>query len=237
MNSATSPLTRGEFETRLLAAADRYPFEETRLAKLLATGRCPPSMVRGYAEALHKGSYEFNGLLAALVEAAPDREARGILLDNLLEEEGIVVQVGRGLVAYPQSRHVAWAERFLRACGGAPPSDGHAAGDKGLPAGRVAELLKDGRWLEAVSFLLIGMEMNFGKVCALLSERFSGLGYAARDLVFFEAHTHADEKHAREALDIVLDRAVDLAAQQACLDAAQAGARDWWLRHGGRAPS
>ena len=226
-----APVSRAAFEEQLVAAAGRYPFEDTRLHHLLAAGRCPPAMLRRYARALHQGAVDFCGLLAALVEAAPDREARGVLLDNLMEEEGIVLRPGRGLERNPQQRHAAWAERFVLACGGGVEGAGAPAG--GLATGHVGALLDEGRWLEAVSFLLVGQEMAFSSVSARLAALFGDLGFARRDLVFFEAHIHADRRHAREALDLVLDRAVTAGQQRACVAAAEAGARDWWLRHGG----
>jgi pyrroloquinoline quinone (PQQ) biosynthesis protein C len=235
MNSATErPFSRAEFERRLLGATGSWSFADTRFYRLLAAGRCPPSLLQRYAAATYRGARLFCASLAALAAAAPDPGAKLVLLENLMEEEGVDLLPGTGLRVRPGRGHVALAERFVAACGGfrdAAESPAHHALDPGR------DMLNQGRWLDACAFLLIGQELNFSSICALMVPPLRRHGIAARDLAFFQVHIAADAKHGREALDLLLERARTAAEQKGCIDAATAGARTWFDRHGAGAPA
>jgi pyrroloquinoline quinone (PQQ) biosynthesis protein C len=234
MNSTTDLLPRAEFERRLLAAIERYPADGTRFYRLLTTGRCPQAMLRRYALATARAAALFCSTVATLVDSAPDTEARLVLLENLLEEEGIFLKADKGLVVRDEKRHTALALRFVRACGG---DEGDVAALEAAPQpiapGR--RMLAEGRWLEGAAFLLIGQELKFGVTSGQLFEALKGQGLSARDLAFFAVHIEADAKHGRQALDLVLDRAATRVDQEAAIRAAEAGAREWFRMHGGAA--
>lgn len=228
MNSATEPLPRAEFERRLIAAIDAWPCRATRFYRLVASGRCPPSVMRRYAQSTYLSAKLFCASIAEMVQKAPDRDARLTLIENLLEEEGGVIRSDRGLIVRADRSHPALALRFLKACGGDDGEDEprHATGE-----GRA--LLAAGRWLEAVAFLLVGQELRFAETSAALFRALRDHGFAARDLAFFAVHETADAAHGRQALDLVLDRAVTRDQQEAAIAAAGAGARAWFDAHGG----
>jgi pyrroloquinoline-quinone synthase len=236
MNSSIEPtLGRADFEQALLAAIDGWPCEQTRFYRLVDTGRCPAPVMLRYARSTFLSATLFCASIAELIDKAPDAAARLILLENLLQEEGIHLRPDRGLVVRPETRHPALALRFLRACGGDEAEDEAAVGDALHATAPGRALLSEGRWLEAVSFLLIGQELLFGSVSARLFDVLRRRGFADRDLAFFAVHVEADLEHGRQALDLVLDRARDGATQRACIDAAAAGARHWFEMHGGGA--
>jgi pyrroloquinoline-quinone synthase len=233
MNSTTElRLDRHDFEQALLAAIAPWPIERTRFYRALTTRRCPPSLLRRYARSTYLGATLFCSTIADLVDKAPDRDARLILLENLLEEEGIHLNARRGLVVRPEARHPALALRFLRATGVEDMSEEDAFGDGLHATGPGRDMLAEGRWLEAVAFLLIGQELKFATTAELLLKALGRQGFSDRDLAFFAVHIEADAEHGQQALDLVLDRAATAHDQQACIAAAGAGARHWFDSHG-----
>jgi pyrroloquinoline quinone (PQQ) biosynthesis protein C len=232
LSTIERPLTRDAFEAGLVSAIAGYPADSTRFYRLVASGRCPRSVLLRYARSTYVSASLFCASIAEMVDKAPDGAARLVLLENLLEEEGIFLQPSRGLVIRPEKRHPALAARFLRACGGSE-EDAEAGGLTATGPGRA--MLAEGRWLEAVSFLLVGQELKFATGAGQIFELLRGQGLAARDLAFFAVHVEADSAHGRQALDLVLDRARTAGEQRACIAAAGAGARHWFEMHGGSA--
>lgn len=233
MPSGTDPLLdRAAFEAALLAEVDAWPAERTRFVRLVSTGRCPKGVLLRYARSTYLSASLFCASIAEMVDKAPDVQARLILLENLLEEEGIHLRPDRGLVVRPEVRHPALALRFLRACGGEEPPGEEAFGDALHATAPGRTMLAEGRWLEAVAFLLVGQELKFAHGSGVIFEALRRHGFADRDLAFFAVHIEADMEHGRQALDLVLDRAATAAEQRACIAAAAAGARHWFEMHG-----
>jgi pyrroloquinoline quinone (PQQ) biosynthesis protein C len=232
MTAAIEPWPRPEFERRLSAAAGGGADGggTLRLLRLVESGRCPPTVLRDYVSGIVRGARTFIRTLTVLIEAAPDAEARLVLLENLMEEEGVALRRGHGIVVHPHRGHIHLAERLAKAVG-APLPDADAAG--GIDGERVAGLVDQGRWLEAVAFLLVGQEAGFPAVAARMHAAFRRMGYAAEDLMFFQVHQSADERHGAQALALVAARARSRAEQEAALASAAAGRRDWVARHGG----
>jgi len=224
-------LSRAAFERALLDAVDAWPCEETRFYQLAMRGRCPGPMLVRYARSTYLSAKLFSSSLAQMIELAPDSEARLILLENLMSEEGIHLSPDRGLVVRSEQRHVALALRFLRAVAG----DGADPESNALHAtGQGRAMLAEGRWLEAVANLLVGQELKFGTASVLLLNALRQCGLQERDLAFFAVHADLDCEHGREALDLVIDRARTRVDQERCIRAAHDGARQWFEMHGGR---
>ncbi len=229
MNIATeSPLPREAFERRLLAAAGAYPYWTSRFFRLVASGHCPPAVLRRYAASCAVSARKLFSTFSTMITTAPDAEAKLVILRNLMEEQGIHLNA-EGLQVRPARAHDALARRFLAACGGDP--DDPAAGRHATEPGR--RLLAEGRWLEGISFLLIGQELGFSEASRLMLEALRQYGFSNRDLAFFAVHVEADCAHGRQALDLVLDRARTRAEQEACIAAVDDGARIWFETHGG----
>lgn len=223
--AATEPIAGKQFRDALRAARQVAPVAESRLVRLLANRRSPSRLLKAFALQVHHGALEFPGLLAALIEHAPDPAAKAVLMENLLEEQGLQLVPGKGLVPKPEACHSQWSARFLRACGGDPDASELHAGRSGSET--THKLLSDDRWLEAVAYLLIGQEATFGEFAAELGAALRERGFADDDVVFFSRHAVADQAHGEQALDLVVTRAHSLAQQRATLEAAALGARHW----------
>jgi pyrroloquinoline quinone (PQQ) biosynthesis protein C len=225
-------LSRTAFADALVGAGDEYSLFDTRLFSFFARESCPRSVLLTYARSIHELAPRFCATLSLLIEAAPDAEARLVLLHNLMEEEGIHLSPDKGLIVRPDRRHPALALRLVLACGGsaedAPARDADTLG----PA---RGMLAEGRWTEAVAFLLVGQELKFGRASDWLFEQYRRHGIAERDLAFFAVHGVADCRHGQEAIDLLLDRVHDRDEQERCIAAARAGAKHWFEKMGGAA--
>ena len=223
-------LPRTRFRAALLEAIADIRAEDTRLHRLLMARRCPPAVLRGYALATVRSTELFCATLAEMIEKAPDREARLVLLENLLEEEGMFVQGSKGIVHRPEASHPALARRFAAAVGA--EGDGlearHATG-----AGRA--MLAKGEWVEAVAHLLIGQELLFAETAPAMARALEANGLDTRDVAFFWVHETADREHGEQALEMVLRHAQGRQQQERCIAEARAGALAWLEAHGGRA--
>lgn len=232
MSTVIDLMPRPEFEARLISAADEGDLFGLRLLRLLESGRCPAPVAQKYATSVVRGARNFIRTLTVLIDTAPDVEAKLILLENLMEEEGIALRRGHGLVVLPQRHHVALAERFAIAVGADLPDRDEAGG---IDSDKAIRLAGQGRWVEAVSFLLVGQEAGFAPLSARMHAAFLRMGYPVEELRFFQVHMTADERHGAEALALVSARASSRAEQDAAILAAAAGRRDWLRRHGGEA--
>ena len=222
-------LDRNAFEAALLEAIAPYNVEDTRFYRLVESGRYPPSLMLRYAQATHRSAELFCATLSAMAEQAPDEPARLVLLENLMEEEGIELRAGKGLVVRPERRHPELAMRFVRACEGEPDSA------SANPIADVFDILAEKRWTEAVGFLLIGQELKFAEASQKLFQLLRGRGFRDYDLAFFAVHGTADLEHGRQAIELVLNNARARDEQERSIAAAGAGARHWFEMHGGAA--
>ncbi len=223
------PLPQEEFRSQLVAAIDSMRAEDSRLYRLLKTGRCPPKVLRAYAEATVVSAELFCASLAEMVEKAPDPASRMVLLENLLEEEGLSIVPSSGLRSRPETSHPSLARRFARAVGASehPVAAVHAAN-----AGR--DMLASGDWVGAIAHLLLGQELHFADAAPAMAEALEAAGVARHDVAFFWVHKTADREHGEQALDIVLRTATTRAEQERCISEARAGAEAWMDAHGGR---
>jgi pyrroloquinoline-quinone synthase len=239
MNSATEALrfnapmlSPEELRSRLLDAISGWRFEDTRMYALLHSGRCPPQVMRRYAAATYHSAKLFCATIAEMVDKAPDAHARLILLENLMEEEGIILKPQQGLVTRASQSHPALAMRFVEACGGSA-ADITAQTQHATGPGR--QLLAQGQWTLAVANLLVGQELKFATVSGQIFDALRGYGLSAHDLAFFAVHVTADQQHGDQALQLVIDHCATRDEQDAAIAAASDGARTWFEMHGGAA--
>jgi len=229
MNFPTEMLSHEEFSEALLNAVAEFPLEDTRAYQLMISRKCPRPFIQEYACSAYKAASFFCEILPELIEQAPNDKARLTLLKNLLEEEGIHISSSKGLIVQNEARHTALALRFLDACGASQRL-------KKTPGNRLSparKYLSEGRWLEAVAFIMIGLELPFAHNSTLIMNSLIGQGYAAKDLVFFAIHRDADKRHGQEALDIVINNSHSREQQDAAIQAAREGTRHVFSIHGG----
>lgn len=229
---AAAPLDRVAFRNRLVAAVHNWPCENTRLYALFNSGHCPRPLLLRYALATYHSANLFTATIAEMVERAPSASARLVLLENLMEEEGIFLRSSTGLVVRPERRHPALALRFLKACGG---DESMLRSDVKHATGPGRQMLREGRWVEAVANLLVGQELRFSDAARLIRDALLKNGFSAHDVAFFTVHIDADMQHGEEALNLVLDHAHSRCEQEAAIAAAESGSRHWFTLHGGAA--
>jgi pyrroloquinoline quinone (PQQ) biosynthesis protein C len=230
----SQPLSREALAEALLGAVKPYRFEDTRFHAILAKGPAPPRILARFACGTYALATQFVGMLATMVATAPDPHARLLLLENLLEEEGIVLKPSRGLAVRPAARHVNLARRFVAACG-VNPDTVELERWPAQAMNRARTLIAQDRWVEATAYLLIGNELKAGEACPAIVELLIAQGFAERDVAFFEVHIEADQSHGQEAVAMVCDAATDRKTQEAAIRAAGDGARAWFDNYGGRA--
>jgi pyrroloquinoline-quinone synthase len=232
MHSAIEPalLSQTDLRSQLLVAISEWRFEDTRLCAVLRTGKCPPSILRRYAAATYRSAKLFCATIAEMVSTAPDAQARLILLENLLEEEGIILKPQQGLVTRASQSHPALALRFLKACGGSAAEVNLETRHATAP-GR--QMLARGQWTLAVANLLVGQELKFATTSGQLFDALRMNGLTAHDLAFFAVHGKADQEHGEQAMQLVMDHCETRADQEAAIAAARNGAWLWFEMHGG----
>ena len=212
--------------------------------ELLAVGHVPEMIehpfIRGIAEgryekkALHEYAQELIGLaagfpahLAALFARCDHAEARRVILENLLEEEGVIsFGTSTGLVIDPHRRHAAMGNRFLKAFGvdsiTTPP-----------PAGQwLTNELQAGRWLGPFAYFCVGIEANvpasFRLIAAGLQTHY---GLHEEDLEYFTEHFIADERHGEHGAAIAAAAATTEALRTEALTGARRGGQAWLHLH------
>lgn len=225
MSSATEQSFVGE----LLAVARPYAVEANPMIVALRSGTCPRHVIRQYAEGLARTAIQFPRELAAVLSICNRWEVRTAILGNLLEEEGIVAyEPGRGVVARETRSHGAMAMRFAAAAGADLRS---ASSEPELASRWYDAAIRSGNWIGAFAFFSIGFEANipetFRQVHAALLEHY---GFAPEDLEFFTEHMSADERHGREAAEL-LERVVSPEERALAIDGARRGGLAWWMQH------
>lgn len=213
-----------EFKQILINEVRKYSFTNTRLYRILESGKCSNFIARKIAESMLNTAYAFYPILAELIDLAPNNQAKFILLSNLMEEEGILLRKSQGLVVKPELRHSGLAERVFFATGGTSlPERVNPEVFK-----QTREYLRQGKWVEAVAYTLVGHEMPSSEYCKEIVPLLKGLGYSQRDLAFFSIHVDADERHGQEAIDLVVENATTYHLQMSALEAASTGCSSWY---------
>lgn len=229
MLTAIEAATAEDFSQALRRAVAVDLSGEPRLCRLLAHPESPLRVLQGFARSVLAGARAFPGLLAALIEHAPNPQAQMVLTRNLLGEEGMCVVPGRGIVSRPELRHLAWAEAFARACGCDEASAGQA--NFSIDASRLATLSQREGWLRAVAYFLLGQEGSFARVCPLIEQALRRRGLPPEALVFFERHAEQDLEHGDEALQLLVANVQNDVQRDACLLEARRGAEHWFAQY------
>lgn len=215
------------FAKQLLAAGHVPEIIEHPFVRGIVEGRYPKESLYAYAQELIGLAAGFPARLAELFARCDHAEVRRVILENLLEEEGVVsFGAVNGLVIDPQRRHAAMGDRFLKALGaGCVPTP--------PPAGQwLTTELQAGRWLGPFAYFCVGIEANVPATFRLLA---AGLrthyGLHEEDLEYFTEHFIADERHGEHGAEIAAAAATTQALQQEALTGAQRGGQAWWHFH------
>ncbi len=217
----------GDFKQQLLAAGKvpeiiRHPF-----VRGIADGSYPKEALHFYAQELIALAASFPAQLATLFARCDNENARQVILQNLLEEEGVVsFGTATGLVIDPQRRHTALGARFLKAFGVDNPTSPSPTGQW------LTNELQAGRWLGPFAYLSIGIEANIPATFRLLYEGLhTHYGLCDEELEFFIEHFSADERHAEHGAAVAATAATTAAARLEALAGAQRGGQAWLHFH------
>ncbi|MDX2034059.1 MAG: iron-containing redox enzyme family protein [Blastocatellia bacterium] len=213
---------------QLLEAARSPDITRNEFVRGIAEGRYPKTALGEYARDLQALAGALPPTLAMLYSRCDNERARRVLLENLLEETGVVAFDSQaGLQIASERVHVAMAARFLNATGA-------DAGDAAAPSSGewISRELAQGRWLGPFAYICIGIEANVPPAFRLL---YAGLrshyGFSEDDLTFFIEHFIADEKHGAHGAQVAAAAADTDARRQEAFRGAQRGALAFWHLH------
>ena len=226
--------TELSFRARVIVEAERWPLEESRLVRLLCSRRCSENFLRSFALTAYGAATYFIESVARLFCITPAGPLRQFLLENFLEEAGARVTTQRTVECVAAAEHVVWLARFAHACGisdeelRASLSDGK----RPKPDGHY-RLIRERKWLESCSYLLVGQERQIPQLFGPLVPAFQARGFSDEDIVFFYNHIEADRVHGERGLKLVVEAADTEEKRALVLKYVALGARDNWLALGG----
>ena len=219
------------FESELAAAA-RLDMRRNPFIGAMTAGRCSRDVVRRYAAGVFSFAETFPQLLLAIASRCDDREVRLALLENLMEEEGIVAIDGGHFVVDESRRHPALARRFAHAAGVSDDDLRAAAAAAPVAAKWLHGAIAADRVAAALAYVTIGFEANTPATMILLASALEkNYGFASHDLEFLTAHVEADAGHAAAGLRLTARIARDDAARADAIRGAHRGAAAWWWWH------
>lgn len=218
-----------DFARTLLAAANGADVLSHPFPRGVREGLYPRAGLLTYATELAAIVTAFSRSLAAILARCDHAEARRMLLENLLEEEGAVsFRSGEGLVIDPRRRHSDLAWRFARSAGAAE----HAGPRRARVPAWFARELREDRWIGPLAYVVVGYEANIPPTFRVLVEGLrEHYGFTDEELAFFTEHTTADVRHSEQGASLIAALADDDAARRAALDGARRGASAWWQFH------
>lgn len=218
----TAAIEISTFADHLMAAARRYDVTKGPFISAVLRGTAPRDALRMYALRISASGCAFPRILGAVLGVCDDDRVRRHLIGNLLEEEGIVgFGDGHDVVADRERAHGTLARRFARAAGA---SQAEVDALPVLMARWFREALDEGNWIGPFAFFGVGHEANvpaaFRTIAPALEEHY---GFTPHDLTFLTEHFEADERHGREAAELVSAVATTETARQQALEGARRG--------------
>lgn len=204
-----------------LLAASAHDGASDPFVLAVCSGLVPRESLRPFAIALTQIASAFPSLLASIFARCDRPEARAYLLENILEEtgvvsflptEGLTIDAGRG--------HGELARRFARSLG-VQECDLRGQGDG---SGRIDLELAQGNWIGPLAFVALGFERNFAVIAgALLTGFRECYGLTGDEVEFFSLHAEADERHGAEALEIIVGSAREADERRHAIEGARKG--------------
>jgi pyrroloquinoline-quinone synthase len=196
-----------------------------KLPQLIASGTASTELLRHYAAQLWSLAAGFSNRLAKVWSVCDDTAVRASLLQNMLEEEGVVSFRTSELILDPQRHHGALAGRFAQALGvnEKPTLQRQDWLDTALAAGA---------WRSAYAFMAVGHEYN---VPATIQAMCPGLrthyGLTEHELEFLTLHGEADCRHGEEAIVLLAQSCQTEEHVAHALQGARKGTINFYLLH------
>jgi pyrroloquinoline quinone (PQQ) biosynthesis protein C len=219
------------FEEALSAAA-RLDMRRNPFVAAIVAGRCSRDQIRAYAAGLFALSDRFPLRLAATAAICDDPDVRLALLENLMEEEGVVrIEEGR-LIRDDSRRHATVARRFALAAGASDDALLSASEHEAATATWLTEAIAGRRLAAALAYLTVGIEGSVPATLSLVADALSRhYQFADEDLEFLTSHVAFDAAHGAAGARMTA-RVVRSDADRAdALEGARRGAVAWWWFH------
>lgn len=224
-----SSATETSFAGLLLQSARPHPIVTNPFVVALRRGDCTRGQIRDYARMIAAAAIGFPRVLSNVLTWCDRPRIRESLLGNLLEEEGaIAYRPGQGVVLAPERSHAAMALRFAAAAG---LSEAEVAQSQQQESRWYRDAAERGDWIGAFAYFAVGFEANVPESFRLVHAALVGhYGFAEEDLEFLTEHMTADERHGREAAEMLAEL-TEPAERQRALDGARRGGMTWWMIH------
>lgn len=217
------------FADTLLQTARSRSLEKSKFLGSLKRGDYSREALRIFVLRYANGAYGFLTFLAKLISICPDHRFRIHIINNLLEEEGLVYNPESGKMELGSGKyHVEMIQTFVRARGIPEEEFKNPAWKTGSVW--LQKALKEGRWKEAAAFCLVGGEGNMPGFCrTMIPALKNNYGLSDDDLIFFREHICADEDHGRNAA-LLLEQATHTKEEkEIVLEAVRKGAQSFHL--------
>ena len=197
----------------------------------LANGAASRDALRRYAIDTYLLAYFFPQRLAALAAICDDAEIRLEILNNLLEEDGVIGIDGGRVIRDVERSHGAIARRFCLAAG---------ATDDDLDRARAAytrdtwvdESIANGNVAASLAYLTVGIEgcvaATYRLLITVLEKQY---GFSRDDLEFVALHAGADAEHARIGAALTASVVRSDEERVAALEGATRATTAWWWWH------
>lgn len=219
------------FADELLEAARRDMRQNAFVAALI-DGRSSHHALRRYAAGLFALSDRLPQRLLAIAARCEDRGVRLALLENLLDEEGIVGIDGGRLMVDEGRRHPNMARRFAHAAGVSDADLSAASASAMGEATWLNDAIAQNHLTAALAYLTIGIESNVPSTMTLVAAALERhYGFDRGDLEFLTAHIELDEGHAANGARLTSRLVRNDADRAEALEGARRGGLAWWWWH------
>lgn len=219
-------VTETTFADELIVAARPRPIDENPFMVSVVRGEASGEQIRRYAAQLAGIAAGFPRVLSMVLAVCDEPRVRHHLIANLLEEEGVVSFDGRQLLFDPRRSHTRLGARFANAAG--------ASGEVFPPpvSAWFQQRVAAGSWIGPYAYFAVGHEANVPPTFRLLLKALPRhYGFDDESLVFLSEHVTADERHGREAAEMIASIAATPAARAEALEGARRGGLSWWGLH------
>jgi len=219
------------FERELTAAAQREMCENPFIAAL-TEGRASRDAIRRYTAGLYALSDRLPQRLLRIAAMIDDRKVRLALLENLLEEEGVIAIDGGHLVADDRKRHPNLARRLAHAAGATDDDLRDASAAAEAQATWLNDAIAKGRIAAALAYLTVGIEGNVPATMELVVDALaSHYAFHERELEFLTSHIELDAGHAAAGARLVARIASTGADRADAIEGARRGGLAWYWWH------
>lgn len=198
---------------------------DSSLVQKIASGQASLPVIQHYLANVWSIANNFSSRMAKVWAACDDSEIRASLLENVLEEEGVISFQANQLKIDPTRNHGALAGRLAAALG---------VYEKPAPQPQawLDQALAEGRWREAYAFMAVGHEFNVPETVLKLYQGFrEHYGLTHEQAEFLWLHGEADCRHGEAAITLLAQSCENDEHRAQAISGARRGAINFYLLH------